>query len=109
MVDEAYRHRLFESAGYAHIRFKADGEPVTKAVQATIIGMRPPPRRTIPINSPAHDPMANGSIESGVKEVNIQLRKIKLGLEARIKKVLPAKLPISEWMLEFGLCARQSS
>ena len=37
-----------ESAGHAHIRLKADGEPATKAVQATVIGMRPPPRRTIP-------------------------------------------------------------
>ena len=62
-----------ESACHAHIRFKTDGEPAAKAVQAAIIGMRPPPRRTIPINPPAHDPMANGCIENGVKEVNIQL------------------------------------
>jgi hypothetical protein len=55
-----------ESAGHAHIRIKADEEPATKAVQATVIGMRALPRRTIPVNSPAHDPMANGNIESGV-------------------------------------------
>ena len=44
--------------------------------------------------------MANGNVESGVKEVNIQLRKTKLGLEARIKKILPAKHAAVEWMLE---------
>ena len=76
-----------ESAGHAHIRLKSDGEPAAKAVQAAMIGLRPPPRRTIPINSPANDPMANGNVESGVKEVNIQLVKTKLGLEARIKMI----------------------
>jgi hypothetical protein len=89
-----------ESAGHAHIRFKSDGELAAKAVQAAIIGMRPPPRRTIPINPPAHEPMANGCIENGVKEVNIQLLKIKLGLEARIRKIISAKHAIVEWMLE---------
>ena len=69
-----------ETAGHAHVRLKSDGEPSTIAAQKEMIEMRPPPRHGIPINPPGYDPMANGGVESGVREVNVQLRKFKLGL-----------------------------
>ena len=89
-----------ESTGYSHIRLKADGEPSTKAVQKEIIAQRPPPRRTIPVNPPSYDPLANGAIEVGVKEFNVQMRKIKLCLEAHIKEELGARHPLVEWLIE---------
>ena len=89
-----------ESSGQAHIRLKSDGEPSTKAVQKDLIGRRPPPRRTLPVNPPAYDPLANGCIEVGVRDFNVQLRKLKLGLERRLKTVIPASHPLVEWLVE---------
>jgi len=89
-----------ETAGHAHVRLKSDGEPATKAVQKEIIARRPPPRQTVPINSPDYDPMANGGVESGVRDVNVQLRKLKLGLEAWLKVEIPTNHPLIEWMIE---------
>ena len=89
-----------ESAGHAHVRLKADGEPSTKAVQKDIISRRPPPRQTVPTNPPDYDPMANGGAESGVRDVNVQLRKLKLGLEAKIKTEIPTHHALVDWMFE---------
>ena len=47
-----------ESAGHSAIRLKSDGEPATKAGQASLIARRLAPRRTIPVNPPADDPLA---------------------------------------------------
>ena len=89
-----------ESAGHSAIRLKSDGEPAAKAVQADLIARRPPPRRTVPVNPPEYDPLANGAIENAVQRVNVQLRKIKRQLETRTKLDLAAKHPIVEWALE---------
>ena len=52
------------------------------------------------MNPPAYDPLANGNIESGVKEFNVQMRKFKLALEARLGEVLRANHPVMEWLIE---------
>ena len=89
-----------DSAGHSAVRLKADGEPATKAVQASVIGRRLAPRRTIPVNPPAYDPLANGANERTVQEVNQTLRKLKLQLEQRIKVTIPSAHPVMDWALE---------
>ena len=69
-------------------------------MQRDIIARRPPPRRTLPVNPPAYDPLANGNIEVGVREVNVQIRKLKLGLERRMGRVMRAKHPVMHWLIE---------
>ena len=54
---------------------------------------------TIPVNSPAYDPQANGGAERAVQEVKGQLRAIKLGLEARIGVEITDTMAILEWMI----------
>ena len=69
-----------ESAGHSAIRLKCDGEPAAKAVQSEVAARRAPPRKTVPNNPPAYDPLANGAIEVAAKTVNQQLKKLKLQL-----------------------------
>ena len=89
-----------ESAGHSAIRLKSEGEPATKAVQASLIARRLAPRRTVPINPPAYDPLANGAIERTVQEVNAELRKLKMQLEQRVKVMISSDAPVMDWALE---------
>ena len=79
---------------------KCDGEPAAKAVQKDLIARRPPPRRTIPVNPPAYDPLANGNIEAGVRDLNIQMRNQKIGLQKQLRRSLSAKHPVVELLLQ---------
>jgi len=77
------------------------------SLQSAVIAARTRPSVTIPVNPPAYDPQANGTIEKGVQDVNTQERKTKLALEARIGAAIPADHPVMEWGLEhsaFTLC-----
>jgi hypothetical protein len=44
--------------------------------------------------------LANGNIEAGVRDLNIQMRKQKIGLQKRLKQSLSAKHPVVEWLLQ---------
>jgi hypothetical protein len=96
-----------ESLGRSEIKLKTDGEPAITSLQSAVIAARVRPSVTIPVNPPAYDPQANGTIEKGVQDVNTQERKTKLALEARIGETIPADHPVMEWGLEhsaFTLC-----
>ena len=73
---------------------KTDGEPAIVQVQEAVIGKRQHP--TVPENPPAYDPQANGEAERAVQEVKAQLRAVKLGLEARIKKEVKGNQEVLE-------------
>ena len=73
-----------KETGNTGMVLKTDGEPAIVQVQEAVLGKRQHPR--VPENHPAYDPQANGEAERAVQEVKAQLRAVKLGLEARIKK-----------------------
>ena len=50
----------------------------------------------------AYDPQASGEAERAVQEVKAQLRAVKLGLEARIKKEIRGTHEILEWMIPYA-------
>ncbi len=58
--------------------------------------------RTIPRNPLAYNPESNGAIEKGVRDVTEQSRTVKIGLESRVKDVIPEDSAIVEWILEHG-------
>ena len=83
--------------GNTSMELKTDGEPALVQVQEAVIGKRQHP--TVPVNPPAYDPQSNGAAERAVQEVKAQIRSIKLGIEARVKKEVNNELPILEWMI----------
>ena len=44
--------------------------------------------------SPPRDPQANGVAERAVKELTGQLRRVKIGLEARVQEAIPNDHPL---------------
>ena len=89
-----------ESTGRSDIRLKTDGEPAILAVQSEIIARRHLPSRTVPTNPPAYDPQANGAIEKGMQDFFVQLRKMSIALERRVKFEVPSQHPVMDWMIE---------
>ena len=89
-----------EYLGRRDVRLKTDGEPAIVAVQSNLIARRAPPRKTLPTNPPRFDPQANGCIEKGMQDYNVQLRKLKIALERNIQQNIPCKSAILEWMVE---------
>ena len=88
-----------EFLGRSEIKFKTDGEPAITSLQSSVIAARTRPSVTLPVNPPAYDPQANGTIEKGVQDVNTQQRKTKFALEARIGSTIPSDHPVMEWGL----------
>ena len=89
--------KSINNTGNTKIVLKTDGEPAIIQVQEKVIAERQHP--TVPKNPPAYDPQSNGVAERAVQEVKCQLRALKLGLEARIKKEVDVNSEILEWMI----------
>ena len=89
-----------EELGRRDVILKSDGEPSIVAVQTDVQSRRK--GRTIPRNPPAYNPESNGAIEKGVRDVTEQSRTVKIGLESRVKGVIPEDSAIVEWILEHG-------
>ena len=77
---------------------KHDCEPSIRALQAAVRDARP--AGTHLANSPARDPQANGVAERAVREYMSVLRRIKIGLEARLHCRVDSEHPIVEWISE---------
>ena len=90
-------NRSMRETGFTKMALKGDGEPALVQVQEAVKDKRN--HETIVENPPAHDPQANGEAERAVQEVKAQMRCIKLGLEARIKKSVDARQPVMEWII----------
>ena len=61
---------------------KTDGGPALIAVQEAVARSRS--HDTLCENPPARDPQANGEAERVIREVEAQMRVVKIGLETRI-------------------------
>ena len=56
----------------------------------------------IPEESPVGDHQANGEIENAIKELEKQIRVLKLGLEQKIQLVLKDDHPLMAWLPEYA-------
>ena len=84
--------------GEVNLWVKSDGEPAIVAMQQAIREARS--GATHLMNSPPHDPQGNGVAERAVKEFMGTLRRLKLGLEARLGVRIAADHPVVQWMSE---------
>ena len=79
---------------------RSDGEPATKAFRHAIKDARS--AKTNFGTSPPRDPQANGVAERAVKEVMSQMRRLKLGLEARLKTTISSDHVLVDWIAQHG-------
>ena len=82
--------------GHAKVITKSDGEPAIRSLQAAVKSARTAATHTQ--NSPARDAQANGVAERAVREFTSVLRRIKLGLEYRVKAKIDFEHRIMEWV-----------
>ena len=83
--------------GRTSIVLKTDGEPAMISLQKAIQNVRK--SQTIPENPPAYNPQSNGACEKAVQDVDGQLRKLKLALEARTGMEIKEDSNIVQWMI----------
>ena len=89
-----------EQWGLARVRMmvRSDGEPAIKALRDAIKQARK--GETTFGTSPPRDPQANGVAERAVKEFMGQMRKLKLGLESRLKTTIPNDHAMVDWIAQ---------
>ena len=93
-----------EEWGHGPVLLKSDGEPSIRALKKKIKTRREGEQTLMEV-TPRGDPKANGEAESAVREIKGVARAIKVGLEQRIGRRLPADAPILPWIVEHaGVC-----
>ena len=96
--------QIWRNGGHNKVIMKSDGEPAIRALKKKVKGRRAS-NMTLMEVTPRGDPKANGEAESAVREVKGVARTIKVGLEQRIGRKLPADAPILPWIVEHaGVC-----
>ena len=90
--------RDFEDWGRRDIHLKTDGEPAILAVQSAVAAILSP-ARTIPCNPLAYNPQSNGGAEKACQDFMDVMRRMLLGLEARLRGIVDLKLPIVKWFI----------
>ena len=82
--------------------FKTDQEPAIVALKERIIETLGKKCEVIPEESPVEDHQANGEIENAIKELEKQIRVLKLGLEQKMQLVLKDDHPMMAWLPEYS-------
>ena len=89
--------RDLQDWGRKDICVQSDGEPAIIAVQQALAEARS--GTTMLRNSPAYTPQANGGAEKAVQDVTDIMRRLILGLEAKLKCRVDVSLPIVKWIV----------
>ena len=89
-----------ESLGLRRFVFKSDQEPPIVALKIRVIEELGKKCEVIPEESPVDDHQANGEIENAVKELEKQIRVLKLGLEQKLQLILKDDHPMMAWLPE---------
>lgn len=79
----------------------SDNEPAMVALKDAAARSLPGVE-AVPRNSPVGDHQANGSIESGVREIKRQMRAVRMALERRLGRKLDSRDPILTWVPTFS-------
>ena len=87
--------RDLEDWGRRDVRLQTDGEPAMLALQQAIAEGRK--GETVQRNSLAYNPQSNGGAEKAVQDVTDLMRRMLLGLEAKVRSRLDLTLPWSRW------------
>ena len=84
--------------GIAKVRLcvRSDGEPAIKALRRAMREGRK--AETLFGTSPPRDPQSNGVAERAVQEFMSQVRRVKLGLESRLKTTIAYDRPVVDWI-----------
>ena len=82
----------------AKLMIRSDGENAIKALRKAIVEERQ--GGTTVGTSPPRDPQSNGVAERAVREFTGQLRRLKLGLEARLGIAISNDHPIVDWLAQ---------
>ena len=91
-----------ENLGVKRFIFKSDQEPAILALKERIIEVLGSKYEVLPEESPVGDHQANGEIDNAIKELEKQIRVLKIGLEQKIQKVLKDDHPIMAWIPEYA-------
>ena len=92
-----------EWLGHTRVILKSDNEPSILALRRRVARMLKMNESFVNVqeeNPVAYDSQSNGGIEVGIRIIRGLYRTLKLCLEARIGKYLPAAHPISAWLLQ---------
>ena len=93
-----------EWLGHSRIILKSDGEPAIKALVKRVIELAKVEVKSLDQisseTSAAHDSQSNGSTEIGVQLVRGLFRTLRLCLEERINKLIPATHALTAWLVE---------
>ena len=86
--------------GLTNVRLmiRSDGDNAIKAFRQAMCSTRV--GSTLVGTSPPRDPQSNGVAERAVKELTGQLRRVKIGLEARVQEAIPNDHPLVDWMCQ---------
>ena len=88
--------RDLDHCGRRDVRLQTNGEPAVLALQQAIAEGRK--GETVQRNSLAYNSQSNGGAEKAVQEVTDLLRRMRLGLEAKVRSRLDLTLPCSRWL-----------
>ena len=89
--------RDLEDWGRRDICLQSDGEPAMFALQQALAEARS--GTAVQRNSPPYTPQANGAAEKAVLFVTDLMRRILLGLEAKLKRKVDVGLQIIKWLV----------
>ena len=56
--------------------------------------------RTVPCNSKPYNPQSSGGAEKAVQDVTDMIRRLLLGVEARLKAKLDLRMPCIAWLFD---------
>ncbi len=90
--------------GHVKLILKGDNEPALmslitralKSLKCNVEGLQ----RVMPENSQEYDSQSNGGTEVGIRNVRGVFRMLKFCLEKRIGHTVPAKPPLTAWLIE---------
>ena len=82
--------------------FKSDQEPAILALKERIIEVLGKKYEVLRKESPVGDHQANGEIENAIKELEKQIRVLKIALEQKIPQVLKDDHPLMAWIPEYA-------
>ena len=89
--------RDLEDWGRRDVRLQTDGEPAMLALQQAIAKARK--GDTVLKNSLACNPQSNGGAEKAKQDITCLMRRMLLGLEAKLRGRLDLTLPWARWLV----------